>query len=328
MSLTLKSLTSQFLKWSTVTLKPGTVRSYQHHLRRFLWTTKNKQVRNLRPMHLTTAMRSWHDWQAVQRMFHWAVDEAGLLKRNPFAKVRAPGRNQRKRILTPQEVQRFIRRCRPRPRAFLLALRETFARPQEVRALRWDDLQAEQPATPVNQALATGRAVFVLHDFKDRAKRTNPDLPRVLLVTRRLGRLLLRLRGQDATPEGAVFKNSRGLPWTKNAVRCLMRRLRKRLGFERDKRGEHVVAYTFRHSGATLAASKGIVDRVLADLLGHVETRTTSRYLHLNVGHIREALKRMDPPKRDLAANWPRRRVTTKRTSGRLRRRKKASRKA
>lgn len=303
MALTLKSLVSQFLKWSAVTLKPGTVRSYQHHLRRFLTITKNKQVRSLRPVHLTTAQKSWHDWQAVQRMFHWAIDEARLVKVNPFAKVRAPGRNQRKRILTPQEVQRFIRRCRIRPRAFLLALRETLARPQEIRALQWDDLQSEQPALPLDQALADGRAVFVLHEFKDRAKRQNPDAARVLLVTRRLGRMLLRMRAEGITPEGTVFKNSRGKPWTKNAVRCLMRRLRKRLGFTRDKRGEQIVAYTFRHSGATLAASRGIVDRVLADLLGHVETRTTSRYLHLNVGHIRAAMERMEVGKRDQPAN-------------------------
>lgn len=300
MPLTLKSLTTQFLKWSAVTLKPGTVRCYQHHLKRFLWMTKNKQVRALRPLHLTTAMKSWHDWQAVQRMFHWAIDEAGLLKKNPFAKVRAPGRNQRKRILTPQEVQRFIRRCRPRPRAFLLALRETLARPQEIRALQWDDLHSEQPAVPLEVSLPAGRAVAVLHDFKDRAKRTNSELPRVLLVTKRLGRLIERLRRRGPSPEGAVFQNSRGKPWTKNAVRCLMRRLRKRLGYGRDKRGEHVVAYTFRHSVATLAASNGIVDRVLADLLGHVETRTTARYQHLNVGHIRTALQRMDRPKREL----------------------------
>ncbi len=326
MALTLKKLVSQFLTWTQATLKPGTYRSYQHHLRRFLWLTKNKQVRSLRPMHLTTAMRCWHDWQAVQRMFHWAIDEAGLLKQNPFAKVRAPGRNQRKRILTPQEIQRFIHRCRPRPRAFLLALRETLARPQEIRALQWDDLQPEQPATPLEEALPAGRAVFVLHDFKDRARRRDPDAPRVLLVTRRLGRLLLRLRGEEATPEGAVFQNSHGKPWTKNAVRCLMRRLRKRLGYDRDKRGEHIVAYTFRHSTATLAASKGIVDRVLADLLGHVETRTTARYQHLNVGHIRAAMARMDRPKRDLAPKAPTRSGTLKRCPVRSQRRKKASR--
>lgn len=299
MSLTLKSLTNKFLAWAEVALAPGTVLSYRHHLKRFLASTKNKRVRNLRPCHLTTAQRSWHDWQAVQRCFNWAVDEAGIIKVNPFRKVRAPGRNQRKRILTPQELATFLRRSRRAWRQFLLALRELAARPQEVRAIEWSDLQSENPAMPIEEALRLGLAVFVLHEFKDRGRRKEPDAPRVLLVTRRLGRLLLRLRRRAPTPDSPVFLNTRKKPWTKNAVRCMMRSLRRRLGFDPDKRGENVVAYTFRHSTATLAAANGIVDRVLADWLGHVETRTTRRYQHLSVGHIREALRRMSRPARD-----------------------------
>lgn len=303
MSLTLKRLVKDFTAWAEVALSAATVSAYSHHLKRFVTITRNKQVRSLRPAHLTSFQRSWHEWQAVQRLFNWAVQDAGVMKKNPFARVRAPGRNQRKRILTPAEVVRFIRQCSPRPRAYLLALRETLARPQEIRALQWDDLQSESPAVPLEESLPAGRAVAVLHDFKDRARRANPDAPRVLLISARLGRLIARLRSEGATAEGAVFRNTRDEPWTKNAVRCLLRRLRRRLGIMRDKRGESVVAYTFRHSCATLAAANGIVDRVLADLLGHVETRTTARYQHLNVGHLREALKRMARPKRDFAAN-------------------------
>lgn len=301
--ITLKSVTNKFLAWADVALSPGTVRSYRHHLAHFLKSTKNKQVRNLRPVHLTTAQRSWHDWQAVQRMMNWAVDEAGLFKANPFRKVKAPGRNERKRILSPVEIARFIRRAHREWRLYLFALRELAARPQEIRAVQWDDLQSQDPAMPLDEALRTGLAVFVLHEFKDRKKRKEADAPRVLLVTRRLGRLLLRLRRRSSPAEGPVFRNTRGLAWTKNAVRCMMRSLRRRLQVIPDKRGENVVAYTFRHSTATLAAARGIVDRVLADWLGHVETRTTRRYQHLSVGHIREALKRLDRPKRDTAAN-------------------------
>lgn len=293
-NITLRSLINQFLRWSETTLAPATTSAYRHHLTRFLALTKNKRIRSLRPVHLTSAQRSWHDWQAVQRCFRWAVHEAELFKRNPFAKVRAPGRNQRKRILTPAELVRFLREAKRTARRYLLALRELAARPQEVRALRWCDLVSENPAVPVDDALKIGKAVFVLHDFKDRARRRDPDAPRVLLVTPRLGRLLLRLRAAGVQTGDVVFRNSRGMAWTKNAVRCLMRRLRKRLGIGPDERGERVCAYTIRHSMATLAAAHGVLDRVLADWLGHVETRTTKRYQHLCVGHIREALKRIE----------------------------------
>lgn len=317
-SLTLRSLTNQFLKWADVALKPKTAWYYAHHLGKFLAITKNKQVRSLRPLHLTTAQKSWHDWQCVQRMMRWAVHEAELMRKNPFARVKAPGRKQRKRILTPREVARFLRGARPAARRYLLALRELAARPQEVRLLQWSDLHSDNPAVSVDQALAAGTAVFVLHDFKDRARRADSEAPRVLLVTRRLARFLERARRSATPPEGPVFRNSRGMPWTKNAVRCLMRRLRRRLGFGPDERGEKVVAYTFRHSVATLAAANGILDRVLADWLGHVETRTTRRYQHLCVGHIRDALRRLDRPKRDIAAKSPPRTATRRKRRCRL----------
>lgn len=302
MDMTLKTLINKFCAWAETALAAATVDSYRHHLRCFLATTKNKQLRSLRPMHLTTSQSSWHEWQAVQRCFNWAVEEACLIKKNPFKKVKAPSRNQRKRILSPAEIARFLRNARKAWRRFLLALRELAARPQEVRALRWDHLQAEDPRLTIEEALQAGRAVFVLWEFKDREKRHDPDSPRVLLVTRRLGRLLLRLRRKAEHAEGFVFRNTRGIAFTKNAVRCMMRSLRKRLGYKPDKRGEQVVAYTFRHSCATLASANGIVDRVLADWLGHVETRTTKRYQHLCVGHIRDAMKRMERIPRDMAA--------------------------
>jgi integrase len=294
MSLTLKSLINQFVKWADGALAPATVRSYQHHLRRFILVVKNKKVRSLRPVHLTALQRSWHEWQAVQRLFHWAVHEAKLVRSNPFDGVRAPRRGQRKRILTPREIARFLRRSRRSWRNYLLALRDLAARPQEIRALRWEHLHPQNPETPLDVALAAGAAVFVLHEFKDQARRRDSEIPRVLLVTRRLGRLLLRLRCRSSPADGPVFRNTRGLPWTRNAVRCMFRVLRRRLGYRPDDRGEQIVAYTVRHSAATLAAAHGIVDRVLADWLGHVETRTTRRYQHLNVGHIREALLRMN----------------------------------
>lgn len=302
MILTLKGLVKQFLKWCEATLAPNTVSYYRHHLQRFVLLVKNKRVKSLRPVHLTTHMKTWHDWQAVQRCFNWAVNESQLVKKNPFSRVSAPGRNQRKRIMTPQEMGALMRAPRRAWRHFLLALRELAARPQEVRAVEWDDLQPENPALPIDEALRKGRAVFVLHDFKDKAKRRDQDAPRVLLVTPRLGRLLLRMRAKGESLEGKVFRNTRGEPWTRNAVRCMFRSMRRRLGIKPDKRGENITAYTMRHSRATQAAANGVVDRVLADWLGHVETRTTRRYQHLNVGHIREALRKLDAPACDHAA--------------------------
>ena len=294
MKITLGKLINQFLKWADAALAENTVKAYRHHLRRFLRAAKNKRCDRLRPVHLTAWGKSWHDYQAVVRLFNWAVDEAGLLKRNPFKRVRMPARSQRNRILEPKEMVRVLRGARAPGRAFLLALRESLARPQEIRMARFSDLHAEDSTTPIDQALTTGRAVLVLREFKDRRRRKETNRPRVLVISRRLGRMIVRLRARNPDGQSHIWLNTLKRPLSSNAVRCLMRRLRRRLGLVADADGENIVAYTFRHSCATLAAAKGVVDRLLADLLGHVETRTTARYIHLRVEHLRAAMDRLD----------------------------------
>jgi integrase len=176
-------------------------------------------------------------------------------------------------------------------RHFLLALRETLARPQEIRSVKWEELWWPGRGQDLQQALRAGVAVFVLHEYKARKRRADPNKPRVIPVSPRLGRLLVRLaRGADKL-QGPVFQNSVGRPWTNNAVRCRMRWLRKKMGLQRDPRGENIVAYTFRHTTATWAAAAGVRDRILAEILGHTSTRTTARYQHLEVQHLQDALE-------------------------------------
>lgn len=292
MRLTVRKLVTQFLRWAESALAPATVEAYRHQLKKFLRARRRTPVASLRPMHLTGWAKTWHESQAVIRLFNWAVREAHLLKKNPFADCKKPRRSYRKRILTPTEVQNYLRNARPAPRRFLMAMRETAARPQEIRLARWSDLVSEDLVTPIADALDQGKALLVMHEFKDKAKRKDTSRPRVLLLSRRLGRMIGRILKCRGTKDGPIFLNTKGKPWTRNAVRCMMRRLRRRLGYTADANGERIVCYTLRHSLATLAASRGMTDRTIADWLGHVETRTVSRYLHLQVRHIREALAR------------------------------------
>ena len=60
-----------------------------------------------------------------------------------------------------------------------------------------------------------------------------------------------------------------------------MRRLRERAEIAHDENGETIVMYTARHSYATAAVASGVSDRRLADLMGHTNTKTTQRYIHL-----------------------------------------------
>ena len=106
-------------------------------------------------------------------------------------------------------------------------------------------------------------------------------------------RLLTRLaRKRQPSPDNFIFLNNDGKPWTANAVRWRMKRLRQKVGLGVDENGEQVVAYTMRHTSATRASARGVRDKVLAELMGHTNTSTTQRYQHLQADHLAEAIRR------------------------------------
>lgn len=163
-------------------------------------------------------------------------------------------------------------------------MRHTLARPQEIRALRWDQLQDD------------GRW-FALREFKGRARRKDGVNYRLIVLDEYMRGLIQAMKERRSGDSPYVFTNRFGLPWTGNAVRCAMRRARKRAGL--DGPGlERVVAYTFRHTAATDATANGVRDRQLADLMGHSSTRTTARYQHLRADHLAEVIDRATARKR------------------------------
>jgi integrase len=214
----------------------------------------------------------------------------------------------RTRILSPHELARYLRKARGPFRFFLLAMAHTLARPQEIRTLRWEMLQSEVPRMSIEEALAAGRSMFVMKDFKSRERCADPNTPRIILVSRRLGRLLLRLRARATSLEGPVFLNSLGKPFTGNCVRCRMRRLRKKFKLPTDVNNENIVAYSLRHSMATYAIYRGVNLKIVSQLLGHRDIKTTMRYLHLQVDHLRKGIDQIEDKEGTAARREQRRR--------------------
>ncbi len=294
MCMSVKTLVEKFLNWCVKNRRPRTEESYRYHLTKWLKTVGDRQITDMRPIDLTSWAESWHEYQAVQRLFQFAVEELEALQKNPFSKVKRPPMGERKRILSPAQMAAYAKRARPCFRRYLLALRATIARPQEIRAAEWNHLVPENPRESIADALPAGRALIVMNEYKSRSQRKDPNAPRVLLVNRRLGRMIARLMGGRTGMTGPIFRNEQGRGWSNNAVRCAMRRLRKHFpGMDRNG-VEQVVCYSFRHSVATVAVAAGIRDRVLAELLGHTSTKTTARYQHLQVSHLREAMNRLE----------------------------------
>ena len=282
-------LVDEFLLWAQVNLARGTCYYYELHLRRFEDEVAGVPVRDLKKTHLTCWDKRFHPRQAVKRLFSWAVREAELLERSPFDNVKLPPIGQRQRTLTDADRVKIFRSACPAFRAYLLTLRESIARPQEIRVLDWSHLFPKVDAAELVDLLRRGLCYFRLDKFKAREQRANPHAPRVIPCTPRLGRLIARLLERDGRGEGRILLNTTGKGWTTNAIRCQMRYLRRKTGLGVDDQGERIVAYTLRHTGATEAWALGIRDKMLAVIMGHSSTRTTARYIHPHQDHVIKA---------------------------------------
>jgi integrase len=116
-------------------------------------------------------------------------------------------------------------------------------------------------------------AVWVLQKHKTQKK---TGKPRVVYLTPAMVELTRKLA--ERHPEGPLFRNSRGKPWTRNAIRCRFRQLRRKLP---NLKG--VVSYTYRHSYATDALEQGVGVAQVAELLGHTTTdMVMQHYQHLS----------------------------------------------
>ncbi|TWT86640.1 site-specific tyrosine recombinase XerC [Pseudobythopirellula maris] len=78
-------------------------------------------------------------------------------------------------------------------------------------------------------------------------------------------------------PEGPLFRNPRGIPWSRISVRLCFRRLKEKLGMPK------LCATTLRHSFAHHRLTSGQDALTVAKLMGHVDTRMlATRYVHLD----------------------------------------------
>lgn len=274
---TVSHVLTAFLKHSEEEHEPGTARWYRDLLVPFRDMHGKLRVTQLKKKHVkawlsakgynpTSANRALG---AAKRAFNWAVEEEHIPK-NPIAHVRKPKSLTRDRTLTPDERGLILSAIRDRAfRRFVAAMTLTGCRPGEVARVTAENVDAEN-----------GLWVFVKHKT---AKRTGK--PRRVYLSPEALELTKELVA--AHPTGPLFLNSRGLPWTRQAVRLRFTRLRKKFPELKD-----VVAYTYRASFATDALEAEVPDATVAALLGHTTTATLHRFynrLSGRVGHLKDA---------------------------------------
>lgn len=272
----------EYLEWLHTHRSEGTYQQAVHYLSLFArHIGPGAKVRELTGMLVTRWIEkqgSWspttqHDAVAlVQRAFRWAV-RRGLIRQSPVEHVEGkPRRKRREVVYTPEQWKQLKAEVKDDDFSDLLDFMWlTGCRPQEARTVeaRHVDLTNAIVVFPPSESKGqkSERVLFL------------PDAA-IAICRRRL----------EASPDGLVFQNTNGRPWTKDSMNCRFRRLREKLNFP-------VCAYGIRHSYATEALKRGVDSLTLAQIMGHKEdTSMLSRhYAHLakNTVYLRETAQRL-----------------------------------
>lgn len=204
------------------------------------------------------------------------------IKSNPAAGVLLPERRppKQRKSFTITQAEQLVLHAIPadsRPAMWLTGLM-CGLRPGELAGLRWCyvDLDSEVPTIEVaERALEVeDRYVGQAAPKTERGRRTiglHPLLVAALQRHREEARLLERF-----DPEGFVFCTRTGRPMSMSNLRRSFRQLCERAGL-----GADWTTYELRHSFVSLVADQ-LDDLVkVADLAGHVDTRTTEGYRHM-----------------------------------------------
>lgn len=225
---------------------------------------------DVRPRHLEGPHLTHHFARHAKQLFRWACDE-DLIPAYKLGKLETPPAGQRQRILSPSEYRRLRRAVKPQLAVFLFAMRHTLARPQELRELRWDEVDIE-------------RRVIRKSEFKAKDRRRDGLCVRIIPLDRGMLTVLIKMAVIAEGP--LVFLNGHESAWTVQSIRNGVRRAADRAGLHDVPGTEKVNAYSIRHTAATSATRAGIRDAVLAKLMGHADTRMLARYQHLDAEEL------------------------------------------
>jgi integrase len=271
-----------FLQHSRIHFATDTHRINKYYCQLFAEACGQELARGLKPYHIDrwidpkVEADEWGETtvynarKAAMRVMSWAA-ERKILAENPLDGMKNPKPRPRQRAITDAEFWKLHENAGGPLRDLLLALYLTGARPKEVRELMWEQVREDR---------------WVLKEHKT-AKKTGK--PRVIYLTGPLKEMTDRLRGNGHTH---VFLNTEGKPWTMNALRLQVWRIKKKLGLAED-----VCAYLCRHGFGTRAILSGVDGPTLAELMGHTSQEMISKvYVHLadQHQHLKDAVNRIN----------------------------------
>jgi len=288
----LSDLHRLFLAWSATVHHGTTTQIYRHYFSRHLAALGDVELSRVSPAMFAAVAKSWHSAAAAKRLFAWAFSDARLLKENPLRTLKMPPRAKRRKNHHAEGSSPHPAKMSAGHASHLhrLACIIRPARRDEARSLVGYPRDA---AEYDNRRGAAARRSVLLADGVQRSAEAkesgyhprNPDFT----TARAVARLALRAATDRFRPllfaerRVRLDKKFNSLPLAKDAGGAPP---------GRRHRGERLVPYHWRHTGATRAAAAGFRGRQLADVLAYDETRTTARYVHLSPADLAAALER------------------------------------
>ncbi|MBX3414029.1 MAG: tyrosine-type recombinase/integrase [Pirellulales bacterium] len=213
------ALIDAFLDWCSKHRSPVTYEWYRERLQSFAETYPKLTTAQLRPFHV----QLWIDGEegvssgtrrnycrSIKRAMRWA-EQQGYVDRSPIMHMEQPRAGKRDTVISQEQFEELISLIPVRElRDLLITTWESGCRPQE--SLRVEARHVD---------LANSRWVFPQAESKGNIPRIVYLTDRALEITRRLVLLY---------PEGKLFRNSRGNPWTTESVNCAFVRLQIKMG--------------------------------------------------------------------------------------------------
>lgn len=217
----------EFLEWAQKHRSPETYEWYRYRLQRFAEKHPDLQVSDLKPYHVqrwvdgyrlsVTSRRNY--LRTIKRCLRWAMLQ-GHINQNPIAGLEVPAAERREIVVSADEYAAILAAVTDENfRDLLVVTWETGCRPQE-------SLRVEARHIDV----ANKRWVFPKSESK------NKKLARVVYLTETAFSIVVRRMA--AFPTGPLFRNSLDKRWTTDAVNCVFRRIRIKIGQQRMKAAE------------------------------------------------------------------------------------------
>lgn len=249
-----------FLRWcadreieSVTSISLATLEQYQQFLASY--RKRDGQPLCIVSQHASLVpLRVWFAW----------MYRAGYIQADPAVRLQLPrlGRHLPRNILSATEVRRIMRQPNTkrtvglRDRAILELLYSTGIRRLELMRLRLDDLHLE-------------RGLIFVHEGKGRRDRYVPIGAK---ATRWLRRYLRESRPKlvKDPEEGTVFLSVQGHQIGRDQLTWIVRKYVRNANL-----GKSGACHLFRHTMATLMHENGADIRVIQQILGHADIRTT-----------------------------------------------------